>query len=298
VLAVTAGLLLTTTAAASAATVSATPSPYKSVHVFERHSGDLRPVSNAHVPHTHLPGFLSKTAVNSAAGTGTAVTPNWSGYADQACGTCALRFVAADFTVPHLNCAVSPDNSWAAYWVGLDGFSNNTVEQTGISASCSGGHDYYDAWYEMYPAATQVYSLAASPGDNIQVSVYTSNGSYYLDLQDTNLGAGVNTVATCPAGSSCQNKTAEVITETPYLPGTGYLPLADFGQVNYNNATVTSRSGTHGNLGTEPLWTGYAVKMAGGSGGKTTLAAPGGLRNGTNGNTPVSDFEVHWYNSN
>ena len=29
----------------------------------------------------------------------------------------------------------------------------------------------------MFPAATQVYALAASPGDNIQVSVYTVNGT-------------------------------------------------------------------------------------------------------------------------
>ena len=43
-----------------------------------------------------------------------------------------------------------------------------------------------------------------------------------------------------------------VRTKAPNLSGTGYLTPADFGQVNYHNATVTSRNGTHGNLGTEP----------------------------------------------
>ena len=247
------------------------------------------------IPGTRLPS-LKLTHSASVKNTGSLTSGGWSGYADIACPTCALRYVSADFTVPHLNTAKSPDNSWAAHWVGLDGATNSTVEQVGIDTYVSGGVDYYYAWYEMFPAATQVYALAASPGDNIQVSVYTVNGTYYLSLNDTTLGAGFNATATVPAGYTGQNKSAEVITEAPSeVSGSSLiqLPLADYGQVNYNNATVTSRGGTHGGLGSTSLWNGYAVEMVGSSG--ATLSTPSGLLNGTSSSgIPVSDFTAGW----
>ena len=279
-----------TTGVASASTVN----PYKSVTTHQRHARDLRKV-NVTIPSTRLPS-LKLTHSASVKNTGSLTTGNWSGYADIACPTCALRFASADFTVPHLNAAKSPNNSWAAHWIGLDGAANSTVEQVGIDTYVDNGVDYYYVWYEMFPAAAQVYSLAASPGDNIQVSVYTVNGTYYLSLNDTTLGAGFNATATLPAGYTGQNKSAEVITEAPSeASGSSLiqLPLADYGQVNYNNATVTSRNGTHGGLGSTSLWNGYAVKMVSASG--DTLSTPSGLLNGTNSaGIAVSDFTAGW----
>ena len=280
-----------TTGAASASTVN----PYKSVATHQRHARDLRKV-NVAIPGTRLPSLkLVKSA--SVRNTGSLTSTNWSGYADVTCPTCSLRYVSADFTLPHLNAAKSPDNSWASHWVGLDGATNNTVEQVGIDTYVSGGVDYYYAWYEMFPAASQTYALAASPGDNIQVSVYTVNGTYYLSLNDTTLGAGFNATATAPAGYTGQNKSAEVITEAPAeVTSNGtlvQLPLADYGQVNYNSATITSRNGTHGGLGGSTLWNSYAIKMVSSSG--TTLSTPSGLLNGTSSSgIPVSDFTAAW----
>jgi hypothetical protein len=126
--------------------------------------------------------------------------------------------------------------------------------------------------------------------------VYTANGTYYLSLNDTTLGAGFNATATVPAGYTGQNKSAEVITEAPSeVSGSSLiqLPLADYGQVNYNSTTVTSRSGTHGGLGSSSLWNGYAIKMVSASG--ATLSTPSGLLNGTNSSgIPVSDFTAAW----
>ena len=281
-----------TTGAASA---NSTVNPYKSVTTHQRHARDLRKV-NVAIPSTRLPSLkVVKSA--SVRNTGSLTSTNWSGYADIACPTCSLRYVSADFTVPHLNAAKSPDNSWASHWVGLDGATNNTVEQVGIDTYVSGGVDYYYAWYEMFPAATQTYALAASPGDNIQVSVYTVNGTYYLSLNDTTLGAGFNATATVPAGYTGQNKSAEVITEAPSeVTSSGsvvQLPLADYGQVNYNGATITTRNGTHGGLGGSTLWNSYAIKMVGASG--ATLSTPSGLLNGTSSSgIPVSDFTAAW----
>src|SRR5215469_7158773 len=280
-----------TTGAASASTVN----PYKSVTTHQRHARDLRKV-NVTIPSTRLPSLKLVQSAN-LRNAGSVTTSNWSGYADIACPTCSLRYVSADFTVPHLNTAKSPDNSWAGHWVGLDGATDNTVEQVGIDTYVSGGVDYYYAWYQMFPAVPQVYTLTASPGDNIQVSVYTVNRTYYLSFNDTTLGAGFNVTANVPAGYTGQNKSAEVITEAPAeLTSNGnlvQLPLADYGQVNYNSATVTSRNGTHGGLGGNSLWKGYAIKMVSASG--ATLSVPSGLLNGTNSSgIPVSDFAAVW----
>jgi hypothetical protein len=287
-------MALTTVGLATGAASASTVNPYKGVTTHQRHGQDLRKV-NVTIPSTRLP---SLKVVHSASvlNTGSLASTNWSGYADVACSTCSLRYVSADFTVPHLNTAKSLNNSWAAHWVGLDGVNNSTVEQVGIDTYVNNGQDYYYAWYEMAPAATQVYSLAASPGDNIQVSVYTVNGTYYLSFNDTTLGAGFNATATVPTGYTGQNKSAEVITEAPSEQSGStvtQLPLADYGQVNYNNATVTSRNGSHGGLGSNSLWNGYAITMVGSSG--ASLSTPSGLLNGTNSSgIPVSDFTAAW----
>ena len=161
----TAGL---TTGAASASTVN----PYKSVKTHQRHARDLRKV-NVTIPGTRLPSLRVTQPAGTRYGTGSAQSTNWSGYADVACPTCALRYVSADFTVAHLNVVKSPNGAVVGHWVGLDGWGNSTVEQVGIDTEVQNGVDSYYAWYEMFPAPTQVYALAASPGDNIQVSVYT-----------------------------------------------------------------------------------------------------------------------------
>ena len=98
-------------------------------------------------------------------------------------------------------------------------------------------------------------------------------------------------------GYTGQNKSAEVITEAPSeVTSNGtlvQLPLADYGQVNYNSATITSRNGTHGGLGGSTLWNSYAIKMVSSSG--TTLSTPSGLLNGTSSSgIPVSDFTAAW----
>jgi hypothetical protein len=66
----------------------------------------------------------------------------------------------------------------AAFWVGLDGADDGTVEQTGTTADCFGGTPVYFAWYELFPAAPIEYSDTVAPGDNMSASVtYTGSGA-------------------------------------------------------------------------------------------------------------------------
>ena len=263
-LAVAALLLLGGTATAVQAATAATVPP--GVHV----SG-MTYQPGARLPATHLPHI---TPVNAAL-----KANNWSGYADVACSTCAVRYVAASFTVPSVNCARSPDGSFAAIFAGLDGVTSRTVEQIGVDAACSAGTASYTAFYEMFPNAPVGFS-GISPGDAISVNVYfnAATNHWQLTLTDITTGGNIATTQACPSGSVCRNSSAELITEAPSSSTGAILPLVDFGQVNNEAITVTSRNGTRGAMISNGLWTTDSITMAN-SGGKV-LAQPGPVYGG------------------
>ena len=80
--------------------------------------------------------------------------------------------------MPFLNCAVSPGGTTptaSSAWVGLDGFTSNTVEQDGIEADCSSGSASYFAWREAFPPPSS-RSFKINPGDSITASsAYSSH---------------------------------------------------------------------------------------------------------------------------
>jgi hypothetical protein len=270
--------------------------PSANLRVHQRHAGQLRRVPSTTIPRTHLAGRLASRA---AGRNSTAVSENWSGYADQACGTCAFRYVAADFTVPALNCSNAGGTAGTFYesqWAGLDGWTSQTVEQAGVAGFCDAGTPAYYAWYEMYPLLPVVFAMQGQAGDNIAVNVFfnAGTGKWQLTLSDTTQGMGFATAQAC-GGTSCRNSSAEVISEDPGGAVPGGINLADYGQANFNNATVTTRNVTHGNLAASSpsYYTSFAVTMTD-PGNGAVMAVPGPLRNGTAGGIPVSDFEDFW----
>jgi len=258
-LAAAALLLSVGTATAAQAATAAAPPP--GVHV----SG-MTYQPGTHLPATHLPRIVPfNTALKSN---------NWSGYADVACSTCAIRYVATSFTVPSVNCAKSPDGSFAGIFAGLDGITSRTVEQVGVEAGCSGGTASYAAFYEMFPNAPVAFS-GISPGDAINANVYfnTATHRWQLTLTDLTTGGTIATAQACPSGSACRNSSAEVIAEAPSSSTGTILPLVDFGQVNHVAIAVTSLNGTHGAFTSNGLWTTDSLTMVNSAG--RTLAQPG-----------------------
>jgi Peptidase A4 family len=141
----------------------------------------------------------SSSAANGAV-TGTQ-SINWSGYADSETGSSTVSQVSGNWTLPGVRCLPSPYQNQDAFlssWVGVDGFTDQTVEQLGTAAQCFEGVLYYYVWYEMYPAGTVEEGTTAcindnvdcpQPGDQISASVsVTSAGSgennYNLTLVD------------------------------------------------------------------------------------------------------------------
>ncbi len=198
---------------------------------------------------------------------------NWSGYA--VTGS-TYTSVSANWTQPAVDCSVTP-TGWSSFWVGLDGDTSRTVEQTGTEADCSSGRPVYFAWYEMYPKFPVNFANPVSAGDHFTGSVTTDGrGSFTLTLVDSTKGWTQTNVARLkPARLS----SAEVIAEAPSARG-GVLPLADFGTVGFSSATVNGTTLTRSTPGLDP------ITMVSGS---TVKAMPSTLRNG--------GFSIAWYHS-
>jgi hypothetical protein len=147
--------------------------------------------------------------------------------------------------VPTATC--SSGDQYAAFWVGLDGYSSETVEQTGTDSDCVGKNPSYYAWYEFYPHPSFEISLTIKPGDHMVASVVYSGSEFTITIEDVTTGKSYTKSSTV---SGAQRSSAEWIAEAPCCTGRGgILPLADFGTVLFGEDS-TGIGGTN-----------YATKM-------------------------------------
>ncbi len=181
---------------------------------------------------------------------GNYTSTNWSGYADVADSGYTFTSVSGQWTVPTVQLPIGSSSAYSAFWVGLDGFSSSSVEQTGVEAQITDGRASYYAWYEMYPAAeTEITSINVSAGDTITASVSYSAGNFTLAIDDTTSGKSYSISL---AGSD-DRSSAEWIAEAPTLVtrrgGEKLLTLADFGSVSFSSA-ATSLENASGDIKT------------------------------------------------
>jgi Peptidase A4 family len=195
------------------------------------------------VENTPMPGGpIVRAPGNSSIPT---VSLNWSGYA--ATSSHKFTYAHSRFVQPAISCP-GIKNQWTSNWVGLDGFTTDTVEQDGTFAHCGGPSattPVYKAWYEMYPAGSvNVFSVA--PGDVIDTSVTYAGGKFTLTVSDLTSGKTASHTAACAA---CQRASAEWIIERPALCNSALTKcfltrLADFGTstMGSNSARVAGGS--------------------------------------------------------
>ena len=178
---------------------------------------------------TSTPFFISHGGgVHHANSTST----NWAGYA--ATGSTYTN-VSTTFTQPKVTC--SSGDQYSSFWVGLDGYSSDSVEQTGTEADCDGKTAEYSAWIEMYPADPVTYSNTVKPGDVITETVSESSNTYTLTIADSTENW---TKTTTKKESGLSRSSAEVVAEAPY--DGGVLPLDNFGTVHFSSSTVNGAS--------------------------------------------------------
>src|SRR5579859_3776038 len=118
---------------------------------------------------------------------------NWAGYAVLTNLTTpqsnAVSDVKGSWVVPSVNCGGTTVNTYSATWIGIDGYSDKTVEPTGTEQDCLNGQPTYYSWYEMYPKQSFRVNLPVVPGNVVKAEVqYTGKNSFVLTLANTSTG--------------------------------------------------------------------------------------------------------------
>ena len=187
---------------------------------------------------------------------GSVESENWSGYAVTGTGFTKAQ---GSWTISAVSCSTTP-NTYAAFWVGIDGYSSDTVEQTGTIGYCSGTTAIYYAWYEFYPAASvEITSVPVTPGDVISAEVSYSGTEFTTTITNQTTGSSFSKTGRVRGAA---RSSAEWIAEAPCCTSSGgILPLSDFGVSSFgedytgisdtNFATETSTSGAISAFGSD-----------------------------------------------
>jgi hypothetical protein len=161
--------------------------------------------------------------------TNTVASTNWSGYVDTGP---TFTAISAQWVVP----TVQPSQAaqYSSTWIGIDGYNDSSLIQTGTAQETTGGATNYYDWYEILPNyATEI--SAVSPGDHMTASINeVTAGSWMLDITDVTSG----NIFSQPFSYSGTGGSAEWIEEAPTIVVNGnsvQSTLADFGSLAFSN---------------------------------------------------------------
>ena len=210
---------------------------------------------------------------------------NWSGYAITGSKN-SVTEAKGSWIVPSVNCTVTP-TAYSAFWIGIDGYTSNTVEQVGTDSDCQSGSPQYYAWFEFYPHLSfTLNNFPVRPNDLLSAEVQAGNkGAFTVSISNVTTGQSFSTTTKMP---SAHQTSAEWIIEAP--SSGKVLPLADFASVSFENCSYTA-----GNSGPQPIgpFTNsnvYELTMVTKDG--TPKSQPSGLSNDKKTNT--SSFTDSW----
>lgn len=199
----------------------------------------------------HAPRIAAKTGKLSpmASSYGWSST-NWSGYAKTGSGF-------SDITGEWKVTAVSSTSSatYSSSWIGIDGFNNSNLIQTGTEADYYSGSAHYGAWWEILPAAeTVIPSITVHPGDTMYAHIHNNGGGVWnIYLQDVTTGVSYSTNQSYSGAAT----SAEWIQEAPTVGGK-VAGLAHYGTVTFDPGTLNG-----GNPGLNTSMAGYMTNSGG-----------------------------------
>ncbi len=140
---------------------------------------------------------------------------NWSGYAGSTGAAGSATSVEGYWEVPSVS--ATSKNTYSSTWVGIDGFGNSDLIQTGVEQAWVGGSAQYTPWWEILPASqTNIPSLVVHPGDVMFAYIAKQTGSTWeIELEDTTTGKSFVTDQTYTGVAD----TVEWIVEAPTVGG-------------------------------------------------------------------------------
>ncbi|HEY2770746.1 MAG TPA: G1 family glutamic endopeptidase [Solirubrobacteraceae bacterium] len=190
---------------------------------------------------------------------------NWSGYAvGSSDSSKQYTNVSGSWTEPSANC--NAGQGVASFWVGLGGAGQDSqaLEQTGTEVDCTGASPKHTAWYEVVPSAPVNFNLSVSAGDHMSARVTADGNDVTMSLKDDTTGQSASKTV---HADSVDLSSAEWIAEAPSQCDQGGnctpLPLADFGKVNFTNASATA--GGHTGTISDSSWQAQPIELSPGA---------------------------------
>jgi hypothetical protein len=223
---------------------------------------------------------------------------NWAGYAVAGLDpTTTYTSVSGTWVQPAATCA-STASSYAAFWVGLGGYSDTSqaLEQIGTQVDCTSGKAAYSVWYELVPAGSVPVKLKLFPGNTVTASVTVTGSTVTVKLANVTRKTSFTKKLTMAAPDI---SSAEWVAEAPSACDAAsrcqVLPLANFGTVQFARATATTTSGETGTI-SSPSWDATPIQLAADGGSRfsrfgpvsSAAAVPGAL------SADGSAFAVAW----
>jgi hypothetical protein len=178
-----------------------------------------------------------------------------AGYAARASG---VRDVSSEWSVPTVECGQATGASALGIWVGIDGFGNNRLINTGVGVTCASptASPCYYLFNEVGPGAQNLMTSGCSgvtPGDNLAVRVSNEpygSSVFLVTITDTPEGGGPPfTVTDTLTVAKYLDASAECVVQLPDIhvgqTRARYHDLADFGSVSFTQcqATATEKGG-------------------------------------------------------
>jgi len=193
-------------------------------------------------------GFATSLAANEAHALGAAPLTgstlydsyNWAGYFAQNTSpnvNYTVTKVSGTWVQPAVNCA-NGKTAIMAMWVGIDGATDGTVEQTGSIGQCAKGVATYYVWWELYPknSVQPISSITVHAGDTITASVtfVAKSGAFKMTIAD---GASSFSKTASQSGTAYRAD-AECIVERP-SNGVTLYSLAKFTTASFSACSAT-----------------------------------------------------------
>lgn len=193
-----------------------------------------------------LNGFLSATAP-----TPTGLTSfDWGGYvavSNFANPRNVVTAINGSWYVPTV--AATLADTYSAAWIGIGGFDDSTLIQTGTEQDSIGGQTFYSAWYELLPNdSVTIDSINVSPGDLMSASISLIDSASNT-WRITITGNTSRTAFSQDFAYGSSQLSAEWIVERPMV-NNSTAALAMFSSITFTNAaaTVNGSSGPIGQL--------------------------------------------------
>lgn len=155
---------------------------------------------------------------------------NWSGYAVSGSG---FTSVSGEWTVQTVT--GGRGSTYSSQWIGIDGFNNTSLIQTGTESDVANGRASYHAWWEILPAAeTVITTMTVNPGDHMTASVQKGSGnSWTITIANSSNGQRFSTVKTYTGPQT----SAEWIEEAPSVGGRT-ATLANYGLTTFDPGMI------------------------------------------------------------